>query len=744
MRGIFDRRLLGLRASGLRLVPLLLLTVGMAYSSALAPSSLADQNGLSDGRVYEQVSEKIKNGNEAGILIRSGRLSPGVAIATADGDQVLYEQLGPSGETSSGTDLFGVAGRTATAWKTVAALPPGYGVNASFFQGEEPRSIVPSADLSHVAFSATGSFGAGNFGVEGTGRESGAGAYRAAVDSQAAELWLSKPTIANPFPNPITGSWPHLLAGSPTLETVYFTYWGTLVPEDESRAPHVTTSLSTSAWSVYEWNDGTLRSAAMLPNETYSPYGAVPAASVRREGAPTLSPDFFRNEITPGGSELFFLSPAPEQVAKAESETKVPQPPELYVREQTASGPRSVLASRSELPGHVGEAAPGTGVETAVTPVNGATSAYVYVSPDGSRAFFASKDRLTESAPENTAVKEYEFDLATEETVYLPEIAEPASKPFSNVIASSQDGSVALFENTAAHKIELWSSGAPVAEIASFSTPSNPELTAARATSDGGAFVFGTNAVLQRGSEAFNNSSALLQIYRYEPSTAKLVCLSCAPQGSAQRAARTTQRRVLADEGDRVFFATPAKLLPQDVNGAEDVYEWEQEGVGSCAHGQSDGCLYLISSGTSPEPSFYLDNSESGADVFFATLQGLDDEDTDGSYDVYDARVGGGFPRPLAAAGCEEGCQGPSTSFSAPAPLTMTVGAADNLAPPPPSTTPPKPRPKSLTRAQKLSRALKACRRAPKKKRATCVKRARRLYGSKRRGHVAKVKGGSE
>ncbi|HEX5309494.1 MAG TPA: hypothetical protein VFW38_10500 [Solirubrobacteraceae bacterium] len=735
-------RSLARRASRPRPIALLLLTAGTIFALAPVSSSPAGQSGLSDGRVYEQVSEKIKNGNEAGILIRSGRLSPGVAIATTGGAQILYEQLGPSGETSSGTDLFGVAGRSATAWETVAALPPGYGVNASFFQGEEPRSIVPSADLSHMAFSATGSFGAGNFGVDGTGRESGAGSYRAAVDSQAAELWLSKPTIPTPFPNPITGSWPHLLAGSPTLETVYFTYWGTLVPEDESRAPHVTASLSTSAWSIYEWSDGTLRSAALLPNETYSPYGAVPAGSIRREGAPTLSPDFFRNEITPDGSELFFLSPAPEQVAKAESETKTPQPPELYVREQTPSGPRSVLASRSELPGHVGEAAPGTGVETAVTPVNGATSAYVYVSPDGSRAFFASKDQLTESAPENTAVKEYEFNLATEETTYLAEIAEPASKPFSNVFASSEDGSALLFENAAAHKIDLWSSGAPVAEVGSFSTPSNPELTAARATSDGSAFVFGTNAVLVHGSETFNNSSAHLQIYRYEPSSAKLVCLSCGPEGSPQSAARTTQRRVLADEGDRVFFATPAKLVPQDVNGVEDVYEWEQEGVDNCAPGQPDGCLYLTSSGTSPEPSFYLDNSESGDDVFFATLQGLDAEDTDGSYDVYDARVDGGFPRPLAPAGCEEGCQGPPTSFSAPAPLTMTVGPADNLAPPTPSVTPPKPRPKSLTRAQKLARALKACHRDPKKKRASCVKRAQRLYGAKRPRHDAK--GGSK
>ena len=36
---------------------------------------------------------------------------------------------------------------------------------------------------------------------------------------------------------------------------------------------------------------------------------------------------------------------------------------------------------------------------------------------------------------------------------------------------------------------------------------------------------------------------------------------------------------------------------------------------------------------------------------------------------------------------------------------------------------------KSLTRAQKLSRALKACKKQPKSKRAACVRRAKRLYG---------------
>jgi hypothetical protein len=384
----------------------------------------------------------------------------------------------------------------------------------------------------------------------------------------------------------------------------------------------------------------------------------------------------------------------------------------------------------------VGEAAPGTGIETAVTPVNGGSSPYVFVSPDGSRAFFASRDQLTESAPNDGAVKEYEFDLGTEEMTYLSELAEPAAGPFSNVIASSQDGSSLLFENAATQKIELLSGGTKLTEVASFSTPSAPEFSQVRSAKDGSAFVFGTNAVLEQGTQKFNNSSAQLQIYRYETSSGSVSCLSCAPTGTAQSAAfgkHATGGHVLADEGKRVFFSTAEKLLPQDVNGVEDVYEWEQEGAGSCPPGQAAGCTFLISSGTDSEPSFYLDSSESGDDVFIATKQGLLAEDTDESYDVYDARIGGGFPHPVAPAECADTCQGAAGSFAAPVPLTTAAGPVGNLPTPAQSgpATAPKPKAKPPTRAQKLARALKACRKRPKRKRASCKERARRLYGKK-------------
>jgi hypothetical protein len=108
------------------------------------------------------------------------------------------------------------------------------------------------------------------------------------------------------------------------------------------------------------------------------------------------------------------------------------------------------------------------------------------------------------------------------------------------------------------------------------------------------------------------------------------------------------QSRYLSDSG-RLFFNSDDALVPADVNGTEDVYEYEPAGVGSCqppGYGQSasivyseriDGCVGLISAGTSSEESAFLDASESGGDVFFLTLSRLSPQDYDTSIDIYDA-----------------------------------------------------------------------------------------------------------
>jgi hypothetical protein len=104
------------------------------------------------------------------------------------------------------------------------------------------------------------------------------------------------------------------------------------------------------------------------------------------------------------------------------------------------------------------------------------------------------------------------------------------------------------------------------------------------------------------------------------------------------------QSRYLSDSG-RLFFNSSDALVPQDINGQEDVYEYESPGVGDCTAssptfgGASGGCVSLISSGLASGESGFLDASESGDDVFFITGEKLVSQDYDSALDVYDAHV---------------------------------------------------------------------------------------------------------
>jgi hypothetical protein len=104
------------------------------------------------------------------------------------------------------------------------------------------------------------------------------------------------------------------------------------------------------------------------------------------------------------------------------------------------------------------------------------------------------------------------------------------------------------------------------------------------------------------------------------------------------------QARYLSDNG-RVFFDSSDALVPQAANGLMDVYQYEPVGVGSCESSsgtfseRSDGCVDLISSGSSSEESVFMDAGESGEDVFFLTSAPLVSADQDTAFDVYDAHV---------------------------------------------------------------------------------------------------------
>jgi WD40-like Beta Propeller Repeat len=195
------------------------------------------------------------------------------------------------------------------------------------------------------------------------------------------------------------------------------------------------------------------------------------------------------------------------------------------------------------------------------------------------------------------------------------------------------------------------------------------------------------------------------------------------------------QSRYLSDSG-RMFFNSSDALVPQDGNGKEDVYQYEPAGVGDCT--SASGCQSLISSGSSPEESAFMDASEDGSSAFFITAAKLSSADLDGDFDIYDARIcTASLPCPAAATSVPPPCTTSDSCRAAPAPQPSIFGApasatfsgAGNLPAPAVKAAV---KAKAPTRAQLLAKALKSCQKKAKKKRPSCRAQAERRYGAKK------------
>jgi hypothetical protein len=202
------------------------------------------------------------------------------------------------------------------------------------------------------------------------------------------------------------------------------------------------------------------------------------------------------------------------------------------------------------------------------------------------------------------------------------------------------------------------------------------------------------------------------------------------------------QSRYLSNSG-RLFFNSSDALVPQDVNGNEDVYEYEPAGTGGCTAAspgfseRSGGCVGLVSSGGAVGESAFLDASETGGDVFFLTFGKLAAADFDTTLDVYDAHEcrssspcfapSAVMPPPCSTG---DGCKAPPspqpTAFGAPA--SATFAGQGNVT----SQTKPMVRHRSLTRMQRLRHALQACHHEKRRRaRKTCERTAHARFARK-------------
>jgi hypothetical protein len=392
---------------------------------------------------------------------------------------------------------------------------------------------------------------------------------------------------------------------------------------------------ATGVDNLYEWHGGVVSLVGVLPDGSTPPGGSFAGPYNWYEGRTgnggAQQRYYTGAAISRGGSRVFFTVGGTEQI---------------YVRENGAS-----------------TVAVGVG-------------AFMAATPDGSKAFYRAGGDL------------FEFDVESGLTTDLT----PAGE-VQGVLGVSDDGSYVYF---AAHEsLYVWHDGS-VSFIAEAGDEHNwfplyiafnEQEKTSRVTPDGRVLLFAGSGGL----------------YRYQAVNGRLACVTCSASGepstatlwsirsSAQNAEPSILPRNLSADGSRVFFESPDALVPRDTNGVQDVYEWEQQGVGSCqASGEtfsaaSGGCLYLISTGSSPEASYFADASVSGDDVFFYTFQPLVGQDQDDVADIYDARVGGGFAGQNQAVPvpCEgEGCKAPPSGVSAfGSPVSATFSGAGNLAP---------------------------------------------------------------
>jgi hypothetical protein len=416
------------------------------------------------------------------------------------------------------------------------------------------------------------------------------------------------------------------------------------------------------------------------------------------------------NAISSDGAKIFFETPPPNTLFEEPREVPV-EPVHLYMREndsQTVAldNPASEGSARYEgasqdgslvfftsnegLGGdtstetqlyefnttaqQIGPAPAMSAIPISAGDPEGATAAVTAIANDGSRVYFVAGGVLAANANAHgqTAVEMqpnlYVFDTASGQTTFIATLAE------RDVVSEGFPGGL-------------------VAEP-DVNRPAAP-------TPDGSVLAFVSAADLTG-----QNSSGFAEVYRYAAGDGSLTCVSCTPQGVAPTGdaglgntaggsyAPPGLSAPLSADGSRVFFDTPDALVAGDLNSgappspvfgtasSTDVYEWE------------NGQVALISGGASASPSTLSGTTPSGNDVFFISNASLTAPADGGYLNVYDARVGGGFPaggeqETSACAG--QGCRtpsGPAPVFSPPG-SALFQGAGN---PPPPTAVKPKPR----------------------------------------------------
>jgi Tol biopolymer transport system component len=479
------------------------------------------------------------------------------------------------------------------------------------------------------------------------------------------------------------------------------------------------------------------------------------------------------NAMSSDGSVVYFTPWGEDEIGTCNSPIPAPAHTELYARvDGEKASAHSVAISEPS-------AADCSTCQTA----SPSLATFQGASEDGSKAFFLTEGELLPGNPGKN-LYEYDFDgPAGARVTSVSHLASGAGAGVLGVTRISADGSHVYFVATAELTSEANSTGAHsmpgepnlyvydtgtgavkfVATLASEDSElwkATDNERQAQTTPDGRYLLFTSIADLTP-----DDTSSVRQLFRYDATTGELQRVSVGQDGFNgdgntnadpialgpkyvfERHAFTQNgpsTRLISDDGSTIFFESTDGLTPKALNHeelpnhaglfAENVYEWHNGEISLVSGGQDR--TYIGTQIVSEQVSsvHLIGTDASGQDVLFTTSSPLVPADTDEGQDIYDARVDGGFAD-LSGFACEsDACQGPPSAPPNAADATSATFAGPGNLPPSPAPTPkaaaPTPKTAAQARAQKLARALKACRgKKSKQKRKLCEGQARKRYG---------------
>ncbi|MGE5527106.1 MAG: hypothetical protein ACM3Q9_00395 [Methanosarcina sp.] len=638
---------------------------------------------LGDCRAYEMVSPADMNGN-------------GVEMAFAvrgDGEGIVYGTLNVFGEEprSSLTGKW-TASRGPDGWTSASLNPPTPGRAPSPY--DEPVPMGFDESLTHTVFGSRYPFDLRDQSPYSNLVQSGNGDLYLFSAGSTSE-WLSHGSTL-----PDTTSFDRAFGGaSGDLSRIFF----------ETREPLTTATEGSTEPNIYELHNGTLTTVNVDNSGTLMPGGAGVGRGHSTVGA------FYSNGEFEGGSNKMGYASDPTAVSRdghtvvfsAPLESPV-GPRQVYVR---VDG-ETVRASTCEYGACSGEGAPGGAL-------------FLVATPDGGTVLFYSHDQLLESAAVGGGI--YSFDVGTESLSFLTTVGTGTSGfNKGGLLATSADLSyLYLCESGSGVTVVHNGTRKPVAPVAcdaggSAEGAEIPTTPRPGTSSEVEGISFGSEpGVTPDAGYVFTTSEALPgyenaglpEVYLYEAASEELRCLSCRPDGSPAEGgawlAKTTgvfstrpspvgagvAVRNLSEDGTRAFFVSEDQLLPQDIDGSIDVYEWERAGAGTCTpatpsySSASDGCVFLISSGNDPDGSVLEGVSADGKNVFFASGAQLVPASTGTEFQLFDARVEGGLASQHASppSPCEgEECRLPVAGMpAAPTAASSAYAGEGNVKPKP-------------------------------------------------------------